>query len=349
MKKKILFVADVREWAYDDAAKNWQRLLKSSYDIDIIYLNEYPIGKLTLDSAQTLDFIKKIVNKIYIDKEFNPDKSSDFFKNYKFASDGSDNILKPAFDCNKYDGILFFYHRAHFDKRLISTPIDLSKVAICINNDKWKDDGAEKTVKNFYTDVKMLVGCNSKIVSEFSKYHPKVMRASQSINEDVFFYNRSSLSSGRTGPNFIMGWCGNYSNKIKNVNLVKNWCYEAGVKLRIAKNLDRKQLNIWYNSIDAVICASDSEGGPLMLLEAGACALPILTTRVGLANEIITNNYNGIFIDKDNKSDTIDKIKKISMDTEIRKSLGSNLRKEILKNWTYNKRINEITNILKEF
>ena len=81
--------------------------------------------------------------------------------------------------------------------------------------------------------------------------------------------------------------------------LIKKACKDAGVNLSIKRDLSRKALNVWYNNVDMIVSASESEGGPMLLLEAGAVGLPVITTNVGLAREIIQHKKNGMIINHD--------------------------------------------------
>ncbi len=50
-----------------------------------------------------------------------------------------------------------------------------------------------------------------------------------------------------------------------------------------------------YNSADIFINPSLNEGGPRVALEAMACGLPVITTKVGLMRDIINDRENGLF------------------------------------------------------
>ena len=75
-----------------------------------------------------------------------------------------------------------------------------------------------------------------------------------------------------------------------------------GVTLRLAARERRwrtqEEMVTFYQGIDALICASRSEGGPHPLLEASACRIPLISTRVGIAPELIRDGENGIFIER---------------------------------------------------
>ncbi|MFH1173033.1 MAG: glycosyltransferase family 4 protein [bacterium] len=52
-----------------------------------------------------------------------------------------------------------------------------------------------------------------------------------------------------------------------------------------------------YRRSRVFVMPSFNEGGPRVSLEAMACGLPVITTRVGIMNEIIENKQNGLFVD----------------------------------------------------
>jgi len=300
--KKILFVADVRNWAYDDAAKNWKHLLMSEYDIRIIYLNDYP----------------RYNNEMRI------------------------------FDHESYDGILFFYNRVLKSNKLKYTEIPDEKIILCINNEKWRDCnlGAEEEFKKYDMQrSKILVGCNNTNIEAFKPFHNNILRASQSINSKVFYEDRKNFVRENTDTNIILGWSGNPDNELKNISFIKKACENAGVVLKIVGDLNRKELNRWYNKIDALIMCSISEGGPLNIMEAGSCGLPVIATPVGLVPEIIRDGSNGLIIQQDDIDGCVEAIYKLT-DYKFRKKLGSSLQYDILTNWTYEARIDEIKTIL---
>ena len=73
---------------------------------------------------------------------------------------------------------------------------------------------------------------------------------------------------------------------------------------------------------------SFNEGGPRVTLEAMACNVPVLTSRVGIMNDIIIDMENGIFIDW-NVEDIIDKITLLLKDNNLRNQIAENGRKTV--------------------
>ena len=50
-----------------------------------------------------------------------------------------------------------------------------------------------------------------------------------------------------------------------------------------------------YNSAKVFVNPSFNEGGPRVAMEAMACGLPVITTRVGIMNDLIKDRENGLF------------------------------------------------------
>jgi glycosyltransferase involved in cell wall biosynthesis len=320
--KKVLFIVDVRNWAYDDRAKTWKNKLSKKYDIDILYLKDYdPVG-LNYESYR---YIKELQDAAIFDKNLN---QKHFIDKFKFVNKNNE-IVSPIFDHREYDGIYIFYSRALCDTRLLATPIPLDKLAIAIRG------------------ARAITCCNDYILNEFKKTYSNCFKVTQVVDESIFKILRKEIVSNRTNRNIKVGWSGNYSNPIKNYDLVKKACSAAGVKLYKERELNRIDLAKWYNELDLVVCASKSEGGPALLLEAGAIGIPIVTTRVGLAREIINNGQNGFFA-QENAKDIALKIKTLARNTGLRKELSKNLHKDIISNWTYDSRLYEIESVLKE-
>jgi glycosyltransferase involved in cell wall biosynthesis len=61
----------------------------------------------------------------------------------------------------------------------------------------------------------------------------------------------------------------------------------------------RSELARVYHALDAYIVSSRQEGGPKAVLEAMATGVPVVSTRVGQAQEIIDHGRNGLLVDVD--------------------------------------------------
>ena len=86
------------------------------------------------------------------------------------------------------------------------------------------------------------------------------------------------------------------------------------------------------------ICASNYDNTPNPVFEAGACGIPIITTRVGEAQYLIKHKWNGLIIQKNKIS-----LKRainffVNNPQEINK-FKINIRSDIENNWTWERLI----------
>ena len=101
-----------------------------------------------------------------------------------------------------------------------------------------------------------------------------------------------------------------------------------------------------YNQSKMMVMPSFNEGGPRVTLEAMACKVPVITSRVGIMLDIIqdlssaSGQVNGLFVDW-NPRDIMDKIKLLLNNDELREKIAENgyqtiqqfKRKELIENY----------------
>lgn len=63
---------------------------------------------------------------------------------------------------------------------------------------------------------------------------------------------------------------------------------KKGIKYSYFKDVNFTQLNELYNCLDLYIVSSRIEGGPFSILESSAAMIPIISTNVGIANTILS-------------------------------------------------------------
>src|SRR5207248_3183150 len=68
-----------------------------------------------------------------------------------------------------------------------------------------------------------------------------------------------------------------------------------------------------YRQARMLVCASTSEGGPRVTVEAMACGTPVISTPVGVMSELIEDGVNGLVFDWD-AGELSDKIRLVLKD-----------------------------------
>jgi len=105
-----------------------------------------------------------------------------------------------------------------------------------------------------------------------------------------------------------------------------------GVKLVSAARENKwrspEEMREFYHSLDAYVCASRAEGTPNPCLEAAACGIPLLTTRVGNMPELVRHRVNSLFIEP-NLKDLAEKLSLLRDSPAVRLSLSQQLHEDI--------------------
>lgn len=93
-----------------------------------------------------------------------------------------------------------------------------------------------------------------------------------------------------------------------------------------------------YNDIDIFICLSEKETGPQPCFEALACGRIVITTNIGLIQEVIKNDYNGYLINDRNNIEEIGSIiiKYLSYSKDKKQEMSNNCIESVKKyDWKY--------------
>jgi phenylacetate-coenzyme A ligase PaaK-like adenylate-forming protein/glycosyltransferase involved in cell wall biosynthesis len=144
---------------------------------------------------------------------------------------------------------------------------------------------------------------------------------------DTNFYQPSQRKPG--GSELRVGWAGSLANHGD-----KRGYYDyivpaiesvQGATLVTAAREDKwrgpEEMREFYRSLDVYICASRTEGTPNPCLEAAACGVPLLTTRVGNMPELVQHGVNGLFMER-NVADIVAKLSVLKNNPKMLPQLG---------------------------
>lgn len=212
---------------------------------------------------------------------------------------------------DKYDIIHFLY----------SGGITKSRNYILKNKKKvFTTLASYRTLDCAFDKLKHLVQIYKETV--FCVCHNKKLesRLKQLIQQDNVIYIPNGVDEKLFDRKFVVGYIG--AKKVigdhKGIELAQHVCSELGLELRFAHDIPHTIINEFYKTIDCLILPSLSEGCNNPTLEALAMNKPVISTDVGIADEL-----EGVIIVERN----IDSIKKA-----LRKLSG---RIQILENYTW--------------
>jgi glycosyltransferase involved in cell wall biosynthesis len=83
-----------------------------------------------------------------------------------------------------------------------------------------------------------------------------------------------------------------------------------------------------YNQTRMLVCASTSEGGPRVTVEAMACGIPVISTPVGVMSDLVEDGVNGLLFHW-NARELAGKIRLLLDDESLARRLGEAGRQSV--------------------
>lgn len=164
------------------------------------------------------------------------------------------------------------------------------------------DDVAQELQKLGVSPEKILLLYS--LYLDFDIYQPQAIEKQY----DVLFVGRLTSNKGilllldavaqvaKTHPAIKLGVRGEgalkdtIEQKISEMNIENNVVFVP----RVADTYEMAKL---YSSAKMLVCASTVEGNPRVTIEAMACSVPVISTRVGIMPEVIKDGENGFLVD----------------------------------------------------
>ena len=245
-----------------------------------------------------------------------------------------------------YDLVYITYER-QFQDAGIAVDIPMKAVTGVRCHFKW--DGGGKGMPpstEFLSHLGKFAALNvpSRILYNiFKPRHPAVFYTPHGVDTEIFRLRAGNPFSSPSGE-LVLGWAGSLTNH-PGKRGVEDYIGPAinglkGVSLKLAAREEKwrtqGEMVGFYQGVDVHICASRTEGGPHPLLEAAACGIPLISTRVGIAPELIRDGENGFLIER-----SIEAIRnaviKLRDNQELRTAMGKRARETVAKAWNWDR------------
>ena len=99
-----------------------------------------------------------------------------------------------------------------------------------------------------------------------------------------------------------------------------------GDRVRLLVNVPHERIPEYMANCDLFVLPSRAEGFPIVLIEAGAAGLPVVTTTLGGVKELMTHEKNGLLVEPDNPGALADAMARVLESDELAAALASRLQ-----------------------
>jgi L-malate glycosyltransferase len=108
-----------------------------------------------------------------------------------------------------------------------------------------------------------------------------------------------------------------------------------GGKTRFLGRIPNEELTSHLNELDLFVAPSRSEGFGVAVLEAAACGIPSIVSRVGALPEIVDDGVTGVLIPPEDELALVSALERLCRAPEIRRRMGRAARERVEKTYSW--------------
>lgn len=121
-----------------------------------------------------------------------------------------------------------------------------------------------------------------------------------------------------------------------------------GESYRLVPGVDNRDMPLFYNMADVVVSVPSSDGFPVTVLEASACAAPLVVSELPYCAEWFENGVNGIVVPVGDAAAVADAVSALLREPERRRQIGAAGRALVEERASYQKCMGELERVYRE-
>jgi len=232
---------------------------------------------------------------------------------------------------------------------------------------------SKSLVRFFYNRCTVLIVPSENIAELFSWQHITTPKRIAHLGVDTAKFAPGDRKKARESLNlpldaFIVGYHGRIGHeknlltllrgfrrlRVKHKRLVIVGDGVPKVKAKLMRNDDvvvtgsTNHATPWLHAMDVYVQPSYTETTSLTVLEAMACGLPVVSSKVGFIKYYIHDGENGLFFDNASPYDLSVKLAKLHNDRILRSTLGVNARRTVVEKFNWEKTAKDIIGVLEK-
>lgn len=323
-KNKIAIIADIPNWSFDIIAQLLKKELSDKYDIDVFYcVTDFNKDLFDiLEATKEYDVIHFLARKLLLQFEDESFKERVALKGYNY-----DEYLKSM----------------------------VRKITTCVYDHLAINDPEIDYTKLYRLYSKAYLVCSKKLYDIYAAVSNCPLPWAEipdTIDTDLFVPAKLERFDSENVANrpLVIGWVGNSKWNKKSEDDIDYKGLHTILKPAIDelkaegyniepfyadvndKYRNAVEMQEYYSNIDIYVCVSLIEGTPRPLLESMSCGVPVITTDVGLAYEVLGKKGQEFILKERNKEELKEKIKELYNNRELLKVLSEENIKEGAKN-----------------
>ena len=214
---------------------------------------------------------------------------------------------------------------SHYLKQILTKRLKLNKNICAVVYNGIKSENYQQKASVDYREV-LKINNDSKFISlvgnvNHAKAYDVLIRTAAKLKDDNFTF---VIAGDTSDPIFSelksLIKENNLSDTVKFIGFIDN-------------------INDFIKSSDIYLLCSRDEGFSISTLEAMASNVPVIATKSGGPEEIITHNLNGILVDNENPSAISKNLLQLSRETKVRNHLVQNAEKLVESTFSLKKTI----------